>query len=65
VSLVVIKIIRRFGFGLIYTNLIVTIVVAQAVGLFSSTLGLFHMIDFGVGLCWLVLVCIPFRINEE
>jgi len=50
VSLVV-KIIRRFGFRPIYTNLIVPILVAQAVDLFSSTPGLFHLIDFGVGLC--------------
>jgi len=54
-SLVVVIIIRRFGFGPIYTNLIVTIVVAQAVSLFSSTPGLFYLIDFGVGLCWVVL----------
>jgi len=65
VSLVVVKIIRRFGFGPIYTKLIVTIVVAQAIGLFSSTPGLFHWIDFGVGLCWVVLVCIPFKINKK
>jgi len=64
VSLVVIKIIRRFGFGPIYTNLIVTIVVAR-LGLFSRTPGLFHLIDIGVGLSWVVLVFILFRINKE
>jgi len=49
VSLVVVKIIKRFGFGLIYTNLIVTIVVAQAVGLFSSTPGLISFDRFWCG----------------
>jgi len=48
-----------------YTNLIVTIVVAQAVGLFSSTPGLILFDIFGVGLCWVVLVCITFTINKE
>jgi len=37
VSEAVVKIIRRFGFGPIYTKLIVTIVVVWDVGLFSST----------------------------
>jgi len=49
------KTLQFFIFYLLLSNLTELLkFLVKAVGLFSSTPGLFHLIDFGVGLCWVV-----------